>query len=518
MCGIAVAIDWDGAETAVRLLTAGILHRGDVTDPPVAVGNRIAMCTRRLRIVDPMHGAQPQASFDGRFLVSFNGEIYNHVALRRRLEAIGIPFKTECDTEVIANVISAWGPAGIRELGGMYAFVAIDTATGEFIAARDPFGVKPLYFVQSGNGFLFCSEIRPLLESTESGDVLFVPPGHMLTRQSCELHYELPTPDTFTLGSPQELDQILSEAVRRRIPPELPVAALFSGGIDSTLVVHHGRQFAPEMPGYIVASGASRDLAFAQRYADQTGFDLREVHVDSTPGAILEQIAAAVGVVEAFEPAIIRHAIYNSAAAKRMHQDGFRVALCGEGADELFAGYEPLEQAFGESNEVGSSVQIQCLAMMHRANLQRVDRCAMRYEIEMREPFLDQSVVAYARQLDRSVLVDLNASVSPGKAALRAIYDLHPDRLPRIIRDRKKVLFDEGADGALVWADVFEPTMSDADLSDGQREFAGYGIETKEDLFLLRALSSSMAVERVPHLRRRLHLMTSPFSTLENLA
>ena len=516
MCGIAVAIDWDGAEAAVRRLTAGVLHRGDVTDPLFAVGSRTAMCTRRLRIVDPAHGTQPQASFDGRFLVSFNGEIYNHAALRRQLEAIGIPFRTECDTEVIANVISAWGPAGIRELGGMYAFVAVDTATGEFIAARDPFGVKPLYFIQSGSSFLFCSEIRPLLEATESGDVLFVPPGHMMTRESCELHYELPSPAVLGPGSPPEIDRILSEAVCRRIPPGLPVAGLFSGGIDSTLVMHYGRQFAPAMPGYVVVGDDSPDHAFAKLYADETGFDLREVHVDSAPGAILQQIEAAVGVVEAFEPAIIRHAIYNAAAAKRMHRDGFRVALCGEGADELFAGYEPLEQAFMQSNELGDAVQIQCLATMHRANLQRVDRCSMRFEIEMREPFLDQSVVAYARQLDRSALIDLKNGPSPGKAALRAIYDLYPDQLPGVIRDRKKLLFDEGAGGASVWTDLFESTLSDGDLSDGQHEFAGFGIETKEELFLLRALASSMAIERVPHLRRRLHLLTSPILELDS--
>src|ERR1700735_3782330 len=91
MCGIAIAIDWDVAEAAVKSLIAGVLHRGDVTDPLVTIGSKTAMCTRRLRIVDPAHGAQPQASFDGRFLVSFNGEIYNHVEAPQRLEARGVP-------------------------------------------------------------------------------------------------------------------------------------------------------------------------------------------------------------------------------------------------------------------------------------------------------------------------------------------------------------------------------------------------------------------------------------------
>lgn len=108
MCGIAVAIDCDGAEFVVRRLIDGILHRGDVTDPLVTVGDRIAMRTRRLRIVDAAHGIQPLASFDERFLVSFNGEIYNHAELRRELQALGVRFRTECDTEVVANVLRVW--------------------------------------------------------------------------------------------------------------------------------------------------------------------------------------------------------------------------------------------------------------------------------------------------------------------------------------------------------------------------------------------------------------------------
>ena len=192
MCGIAVAIDWDGGEAAVRSLIAGLLHRGDVTDPLVKIGNTIAMCTRRLRIVDAAHGVQPQASCDERYLVSFNGEIYNHVDLRRELEALGVRFRTECDTEVLANVLRTWGPDGIKRLAGMYAFVAVDTATNEFLAARDPFGVKPLYLTQSAKGFLFCSEIQPLLNTTESDDVLLLPPGYMLSRNFCGPHYDLP--------------------------------------------------------------------------------------------------------------------------------------------------------------------------------------------------------------------------------------------------------------------------------------------------------------------------------------
>ncbi|HXR25680.1 MAG TPA: asparagine synthetase B [Candidatus Binataceae bacterium] len=509
MCGIAVAIDWDGADAAVRCLIAGMLHRGDVTDPLVIVGNNIAMCTRRLRIVDAAHGKQPQASSDERFLVSFNGEIYNHVELRQELEALGVRFRTGCDTEVVANALRAWGQGGIRRLAGMYAFVAIDTATGEFLAARDPFGVKPLYLIQSPKGFLFCSEIRPLLDAAEGDDVLLLPPGHLLTRNFCGRHYSLPSPMVLSAASPQELDRILSEAVRIRMPPNLPVAALFSGGIDSTLIMHYARRFCPAIPGYIAVGCNAPDHVYAKRYAEETGVDLREVTVEAHCAKTLSLIETVVDAVETFEPAVIRPSLHTYLLSQRIHQDGFRVALCGEGADELFAGYSPLEYAFTQPNGVGRNMQKQCLNMMHRANLQRVDRCSMQFQLEIREPFLDQTVVGYASELDKSAFVNQTGDAPVGKAPLRALYDLYPSELPTYIRDRRKMLFHEGADGDVEgsgWLDLFEAVLSERDFRDGQREFADFEIATKEELFYMRILAAKMDVNRIPHLRGRLRL------------
>jgi asparagine synthase (glutamine-hydrolysing) len=511
MCGIAVAVGWDNPDVVVRRLIAGMLHRGDITDPLVVVGAGIAMCTRRLRIVDPARGVQPKVSFDQRYLVAFNGEIYNHVALRRELEEHGVRFHSDSDTEVVANALRVWGPSGVRRLAGMYAFVAIDAATGEFLAARDPFGVKPLYLVKSDRGFLFCSEIRPLLEATETGDVLLLPPGHLLTRDFCGRHYQLPAAEAAAGGatSPRELDRIVSDAVRIRIPPDLPVAMLFSGGLDSTLIMHYARRFSPSVPAYVAVSSANApDRAHAWRYADATGLDLREVSIGAeTDERLLTVVESVVAAVETFEPAVIRPSLHTYLLSRRIHQDGFRVALCGEGADELFAGYEPLEEAFAHSYRAGRSAQIQCLGMMHRANLQRIDRCAMRFQLEVREPFLDQSIVAYAAGLGRSALFERHGKAMAGKAPLRALYDLYPSDLPAAIRDRKKLPFHEGAgiEGSR-WIDLLEDVVSDAELRDGQREFAEFAVANKEELFLLRALAATMDVRRVAHLRGRLRL------------
>jgi asparagine synthase (glutamine-hydrolysing) len=319
----------------------------------------------------------------------------------------------------------------------------------------------------------------------------------------------LPSSTKTNATSPQELDRVLSEAVRIRVPPDLPLAALFSGGIDSTLIVHYARRFRPEMPGYIAIGRNAPDLVYAKRYADDSGLDLREVAFDATSARALRLIEAVVEAVETFEPAAVRPSIHTYLLSQRIHQDGFRVALCGEGADELFAGYEPLEEAFMQAGDLGRNVQKQCLDMMHRANLQRVDRCSMRFQLEIREPFLDQSVVGFAYDLDESTLLKRTGGAAVGKAPLRALYDLYPSELPMEIRDRQKMLFHHGAGAALEgsdWLDLFEAEVSDIEFRNGQREFSDFAIGTKEELFYMRVLSKKMDVGRIPHLRDRLRL------------
>ena len=514
MCGIAVAIDWDDAEQVVERLIEGLVHRGDVTDPVISPWPDTAMGTRRLRIVDGANAVQPQMSFDGRICVSLNGEIYNHVELRREMEELGVPFKTQSDTEVLANALHVWGLKALERLSGMFAFVAIDTKNGEFLAARDPLGVKPLYLIQSESGYLFSSEIRPLLKAVETGDVLLLPPGHLLTREGCARYTTLANPlyDFLLPGSARELDRLLSEAVRLRLPPDLPFATMLSGGIDSTLVAHYARRYRPEAPGYFLGDKTAPDNAYAARFAETSEIDLRIVPFDVDSPDTIALIEEVVDTTEAFEPAVITSGVCTYVLARKISQDGFRVALCGEGADELFAGYATLESVFSRGNAMGRPVREECLGLMNRTNLQRVDRCSMRFGVETREPFLDRSVVSYALNLDAAALVRNVGGAPRGKLPLRALYDLYPAQLPETVRDRQKVPFDEGAgldtgraDSA--WATYFDNAISDSDLADGIREFGPYDIHTKEELYYLRRLSQTMDISRVPHLCGRARVM-----------
>lgn len=511
MCGIAVAIDWPDAEPVVRKLLNGILHRGDVSDPVFAPRPNTAMVTRRLRIVDAENAVQPQLSANGRIAVSFNGEIYNYLALRRELQASGIVFKTESDTEVLANALQAWGPAALDRFVGMYAFVAVDTKTGDFLAARDPFGVKPLYVIQAGKRFLFCSEMRPLLDNVETGDVLLLPPGYVLAADGC-MRFKSPIQEAPSIvpeiGSTEALDRLLSEAVRVRIPPKLPVATLFSGGIDSTLVAHYMRRFQPKAPGYFVGSETAPDYRYAAEYAGRTGFDLRMVPFDADSDETFARLEEVVAVTESFEPNLVRGAVCSLAVAESIHKDGIRVALCGEGADELFCGYAPLEIAFQEDAAAGRAIRAECLSLMHRVSLQRVDRCSMRYQVETREPFLDPSVANYALDLDGVALVREAGGRAVGKHILRDIYNLYPNELPATIRDRTKVPFGEGAGidaspETSSWKMRFNEAISDRDLLEGRVEFAPFNIQNKEELFYIRKLAQSLDINRVPHLRDR---------------
>ena len=508
MCGFAVAIGWPEAAATVASLIDGIQHRGDITDPLFTPFADVAMCTRRLRIVDAEHGTQPQISFYGRLAVSFNGEIYNHVELREELEALGVGFRTHSDTEVLANALQAWGFRALERLNGMYAFVAVDLTNGEFLAARDPFGVKPLYVMQQGSGFLFCSEMKPLLDTVPVGDVMMLPPGFALSRKNCARYRSpvFPRVDAPVENSPAALDAILRGAVERRIPPGLPVATWFSGGIDSTLVAHYTREFRPEAPGYFVGGEGAPDYRYAEAYAEKTGYDLRIVPFEPESDDTFASIDDVVLATESFEPNLIRSALASLKASIAMQRDGFRVGLCGEGADELFCGYAPLEIAFHDSPADGVVFRDECLSLMHRVSLQRVDRASMRQSLEMREPFLDPAVVNYALGLAPAALVRDVGGLPTGKMPLRELYDLYPEQLPAMIRDRSKIAFGEGAGletGKDGWARRFEDEISDADFRDGQRQFDGFRVQSKEELYYLRKLAGFIDVARVPYLKDR---------------
>ena len=309
-------------------------HRGDVTDPSVSPRPGVRDGDAAPRIVDIDGGQQPKLSANGRILVSFNGEIYNHVELRRELETLGLAFRSDSDTEVLANALSVWGPAALQRIEGMYAFVAYDAGAGEFLAARDPFGVKPLYLIERGGGYLFASEIRPLLSASEIGNVLLLPPGHWFTRRALQPFARPHAPPVVDVRT---LDKLMRTAVHSRVPPDLPFALLFSGGIDSSLVAHYARELDSQAPGYFLGDELAPDFEFAARYADADKLDLRVTPMTSPRNLSRAHLAESHRDHRNFRAQRGARRAVQLRAVRKIHADGFRVALSGEGADELFA-------------------------------------------------------------------------------------------------------------------------------------------------------------------------------------
>jgi asparagine synthase (glutamine-hydrolysing) len=286
----------------------------------------------RLSILDLSEaGRQPICSRDGRWWLSYNGEIYNHLELRKGLSVV---WRGHSDTETLVESLAARGiDATLQRLNGIFAFAAVDSVAGKLYLARDPFGVKPMYYAAAkGGGLAFCSELRALRElaspahglspqalrafltlrfvpspNTLVPGIRRVPPGHMLvheftTRREALQCYVRPSRERFggTLDEAVEgYYGLLSQAVKRQLLSDVPVGILLSGGVDSGLVAALAVRHAGRLPSYTVGFGAEHEaceLAAAAETAALLGLEHHPVRV--TPEQLWEAFERCVAAVE----------------------------------------------------------------------------------------------------------------------------------------------------------------------------------------------------------------------------
>ncbi|NOT34365.1 MAG: asparagine synthase (glutamine-hydrolyzing) [Candidatus Eisenbacteria bacterium] len=372
MCGIAGVFDPAGGRPAAEWLDqacARLAHRGP-DDDGVHLEDGVGLAFRRLAIVDLATGAQPLSNETGDVWIVFNGEIYNHVELRRELEGHGHRYRTLSDTESIVHGYEQWGDAVVEHLRGMFAFAIWDRPRRRLLCARDRLGIKPLYFTRAQGRVLFASEIKALfafpgverrvrvpslvehltLRYTAAPDTLFdgiekLPPGHLLiaeasgitTRRFWDVAWE-PKLEIGEADALTEVESRLREAVRLRLMSEVPLGALLSGGVDSSLIV----SFMSELVDRPVqtfsvgfdAPGPYSELPFARRVAEHCRTDHREIMV--TAADLLRELPRLVWHQDEplSEPAAIPTYLVSQLARETV-----TVVLTGEGGDELFAGY-----------------------------------------------------------------------------------------------------------------------------------------------------------------------------------
>lgn len=373
MCGIAGWYARDGRSAGVetaRAMCRAIIHRGPDDEGVLADGD-FAFGMRRLAIVDLEGGHQPMESDDGRYSITFNGEIYNHPQLRRELEALGHRFRTNSDTESILRGFVAWGAGVWPRLEGMFAVAIWDRCSRTVHLARDPLGIKPLFYTLQNGGLAWGSELKTLYPvpglaftpRAKSMDEYFAF-GHVLAPYSIyEEVRKLHPGVTLTMsrdGDPRferfwqfryRPVQRASEAewieefraqflagVRRHLQADVPLGAFLSGGVDSSAVVAAMSQVADEPVRTFTIGFAERgfdESPYARRVAEHLGcrHTERQVRIDEA-ATILPALARCYDEPFADPSAIPTWYV------SRLAREQVTVAMSGDGGDELFAGYE----------------------------------------------------------------------------------------------------------------------------------------------------------------------------------
>lgn len=372
MCGIAgiVAADREFQVDAadVQQMCAAIVHRGP-DDEGVLVDGPVGLGMRRLSIIDLSGGQQPIHNEDRSVWVVFNGEIYNFSELRRELEAEGHRFYTHSDTEVIVHLYEQQGPDCVRRLRGMFAFALYDFRNQKLLLARDRLGKKPLHYAVRNGILYFGSEIKSLLavapelaalDNEGIGQFLYygyipdpftafssikkLPPGHTLQFQNGSVglrrYWDLPQFCSVELPEQECLDQLeqrLLDAVRVRLISDVPLGALLSGGVDSSLVVAAMARVsgAPVKTFSIGFSEADfNEAGYARAVATRFGTDHHEltIHAD-----LWDTVQFLTSVID--EP-FADSSVIPTYHVSRIAREHVTVVLSGDGGDELFGGYD----------------------------------------------------------------------------------------------------------------------------------------------------------------------------------
>jgi asparagine synthase (glutamine-hydrolysing) len=367
MCGICGIVSADGPVDPDRLarMSSKLVHRGPDSDG-VFVDGPAGLAARRLAIIDLATGDQPIANEDGTVHVVQNGELYNYRELRIELERAGHRFRTQGDTEVLVHLYEQEGPAFARRLRGMFAVALWDATQRRLVLARDRFGIKPLYYRAHGGGLEFASELRSLprreidLDALEAflafnsipapltifRDSRKLPPGHVLVWEGAETRierYARPAPvpleelrEDDEAELVEELRARLRDSVRAHLIADVPVGVLLSGGIDSSALAALAAQETSEPVRTFSIGFEERsfdELADARLVAERYGTRHRELVLRPDAALLLPALADAFDEPFADSSALPTYLVSQLAA-----QD-VKVALSGEGGDELFGGY-----------------------------------------------------------------------------------------------------------------------------------------------------------------------------------
>jgi len=381
MCGIG-GFNWRNEQLLARM-SAKLAHRGP-DDEGLFEDSHISLAHRRLSIIDVSErGHQPMMTNDGSLIMVYNGEVYNFRSLRLELEKEGYHFQSDTDSEVVLNAFHRYGHQCLSQFNGMFAFAIYDRKQRKVFLARDRLGIKPIYYYWDGSSFVFASEIKAILEhraqrelnhdalaqfftyrfnygkQTVFRNIFKLLPGHFLSFdiEKKIIETEASWWDVDTVGVAEsdasitewadKLRELMTDAVSLRLISDVPLGFFLSGGLDSSIVTGVAGNLGARLETFSAGFERTNELPFAARASCHYGSEHHEVRIGDEALDLLEEM-----VYHMDEPigdaAFLATYVLSREARRRV-----KVVLAGEGADELFAGYDRYKLAlFGDMASV----------------------------------------------------------------------------------------------------------------------------------------------------------------------
>lgn len=478
MCGIAGVLQQPASDN-VKLMVEKLAHRG-----PDGYGvkdlTRATLGHTRLAILDIEGGHQPMG-YEDTWIV-FNGEIYNYRELQKK-HLTEKRLKTHSDTEVVMQLYRKLDVDFVKHLDGMFAFAIYHN--GEFLLARDPLGIKPLYYGTSLDNkyFYFASEIKALKDHVTS--IQEFPAGHWYhSQKGWNRYYQIK--QTIQPFDGTEIDALslirstLKDAVQKRLLGDVPVGVSLSGGLDSSIVSMLACEGTEQLHSFAVGVQGSEDLPASQQMAEF--LNTKHHQLVYTSEDMVKALPDVLYYLETFDPALVRSSIPNYFLAKLASQH-VKVFLTGEGADEIYAGYEYLSDY--ANPDILQQEMICITEALHNTNLQRADRMSMAFGLEARVPFLDVGVVSLALSFPAAW------KLHNGRVPKHLLRQAFANDLPENIVNRPKQKFSKGAGSSDILAELAEHEISDAEFQSESMRLKdewGYNLQNKEALYYYKTM------------------------------
>ena len=519
MCGIVCAFDLKVKSSELRPdlldMSKKIRHRGPDWSG-IFSNEKAILAHERLAIVDPASGKQPLFSSDGKLVLAANGEIYNHLDLKKELVS-EYQFKTNSDCEVILALYEKYGCDFIDKLNGIFAFAIYDIDKNEYFIARDHIGIIPLYMGWDDDGtFYVASELKAL--EYKCTKIELFPPGNYLYSNDEKLKkwYQYDWSDFKSVEknniSINDIRTALESAVHRQLMTDVPYGVLLSGGLDSSIISAVVKKYAdkriesgdatdawwPQLHSFSVGLKGSPDLKSAKLVADHIGSIHHEITFTIQEG--LDAIKDVIYNLETYDITTVRASTPMYLMARVIKSMGIKMVLSGEGADEIFGGYLYFHKA--PNAEEFHNETVRKLSKLHLYDCLRANKSLAAWGVEGRVPFLDKDFIDIAMNINPK-----DKMITEDRMEKWVLREAFKDYLPKEIVWRQKEQFSDGV--GYSWIDELKKfidiNVSDKEFEDAKKIFPNQTPSNKEEFYYRKIFvnhfpsnSSSLTVPSEP--------------------